>query len=120
MPQLRLPDNFRDIAHRSALRTLLGPGSSQFSNVTPMLGSPLANNVALVDRICDRAQRLSEAGLLVGDSPTAVANVIYGGWWLWMFVWTNRALLWQIINLLASLVFTVAKDGRVVHTAVAE
>mgnify|MGYP003435781958 CR=1 FL=1 len=119
MPALKLPENFRDIAHASALRTLLGPGSSQFSHVPPMSGSPLARNVALVDRICDRAERLSKAGLLVGDSPTAVANVIYGGWWLWMFVWTNRALLWQIINLLASLVFQVAKDGRVVHTTVA-
>jgi hypothetical protein len=35
-------------------------------------------------------------------------------------VWTNRALLWQIINLLASLVFTVARDGRVVHTTSCE
>ena len=109
---MKLPDNFRDIAHKSALRTMLGPGTGSVL--------PIDKHVALVDRICDRAERLSNAGLLVGDTPEAVADVIYGGWWLWMFVWTNRALLWQIINLLASLVFTVAKDGRVVHTTVAE
>lgn len=108
MHQLRLPENFRDIAHKSALRT------------TCKAGCPVDASVALVDRICDRAQRLSDAGLLVGDSPTAVANVIYGGWWLWMFVWSNRALLWQIINLLASLTFAVAGDRRVVHTTVAD
>lgn len=108
MQALKLPENFRDIAHASALRT------------TCKVGCPVDASVALVDCICDRAKRLSDAGLLVGDTPTAVANVIYGGWWLWMFVWTNRALLWQIINLLASLVFQVAKDGRVVHTTVAE
>ena len=108
MPALKLPDNFRDIAHRSALRT------------TATVGKSLLSDIGLVDRVCDRAQRLSDAGLLVGNTPAAVADVIYGGWWIWMFVWTNRALLWQIINLLASLVFTVAKDGRVVHTTVAE
>ena len=109
---MKLPDNFRDIAHKSALRTLLGPGTG--------VVLPIDQHVKLVDRICDRAERLSNAGLLVGDTPAAVADVIYGGWWVWMFVWTNRALLWQIINLLASLVFAVARDNRVVHTAVAE
>lgn len=108
MPALKLPDNFRDIAHRSALRT------------TATVGKSLLSDIGLVDRVCDRAQRLSDAGLLVGNTPAAVADVIYGGWWIWMFVWTNRALLWQIINLLASLVFTVAKDARVVHTTAVE
>ena len=112
MPALKLPENFRDIAHKSALRTLLGPGTGAVL--------PIDQHVKLVDRICDRAERLSNAGLLVGDTPAAVADVIYGGWWVWMFVWTNRALLWQIINLLASLVFTVAKDARVVHTTAVE
>lgn len=112
MQALKLPDNFRDIAHKSALRTMLGPGTGAVL--------PIDKHAALVDRICDRAERLSDAGLLVGDTPAAVANVIYGGWWLWMFVWTNRALLWQIINLLASLAFSVAKDARVVHTTVCE
>jgi hypothetical protein len=112
MQALRLPDNFRDIAHASALRTMLGPGHGVVSRID--------GHIALVDRICDRAQRLSDAGLLFGDSPTAVADVIYGGWWLWVFVWNNRALLWQIINLLASLTFAVSRDTRVVHTTSCE
>lgn len=106
---LKLPENFRDMAHASALKTIL--------HQQGVVGMSIAPHIALVDRICDRAEKLEKAGLLVGDSPAAVANVIYGGWWLWMFVWTNRALLWQIINLIAQMVFVVASDGIVRHTA---
>lgn len=102
---LMLPDDARQVVMGAFFR-VSGPQSMEFSSY-----------VAMAEKVCDRADALDKAGKFDGKSVGEIADVIYGGWWMWMFYWRNRELIWKIANLLAELAFAGVSRNRVVHTA---
>lgn len=93
----RLPPNFRPLAH-SAVGTNV-PG------VLCGLTDPAQEQRReLVNKICDRASAMSQKGQLTGSTEEAISNQIYGSAVIWIFwIWKYRALIWQVIRLLAQL-----------------
>jgi len=67
----------------------------------------------IVNRVCDRAKRLSDDGKLTGKDADEIADQIYGSSLLWLlWLWEYRALIWQAIRLLAELAHQSRSDSR--------
>jgi hypothetical protein len=95
MKSAKLPQSARSMAHAS-----VGTQHDFTFGSTPML----AERRQLVDRICDRAERLSRRGKLTGQTEDDLANQIYGSTFMWLWVvWRYRAVIWQVVRLLAAL-----------------
>lgn len=92
-----LPPNFRPLAHASANTNVPG--------VLCGLTDPAQERRReCVNKVCDRALELSQRGKLTGETEEQIANQIYGSAVIWIFwIWQYRALIWQVIRLLAQL-----------------
>lgn len=99
-----LPEDARYIV-KGAFFRVAGPQAMDFSQY-----------IELADKVCDRAHSLDKTGSLEGKSVAEIADVIYGGWYMWLFYWRNRDLIWEIANMLAKLAFDGVSSSRVVHT----
>lgn len=70
----------------------------------PEFVADLERRRELVNRVCDRAKRLSDRRKLTGKDADQIAEQLYGSAVIWLFwLWRYRALIWQVIRLLATL-----------------
>ena len=102
MKSATLPASARAMAHAST-----GTQTDLACSSTPML----TERRGVVDKVCDRAERLSRRGKLTGQTEDELADQIYGSTvlWLWM-IWRYRAVIWQVIRLLAALAHRHRED----------
>lgn len=102
MTNATLPPSFRSMAHACAATNV--QTTPELMTSDPYFVSDLEHRREIVNKVCDRAKRLSDKGRLTGKTPDDIANQVYGSSFLWLWVlWRYRALIWQVIRLLAEL-----------------
>jgi hypothetical protein len=106
-----LPPSFRSMAHACTATNVLVTSSMERREARYV--KKLERRREIVNRVCDRAKKLSDEGKLTGKDADAIADQIYGSSWLWLWVlWEYRALIWQAIRLLAELAQQSRSDSR--------
>lgn len=107
MTSATLPEHFRVMAHAAAGTIWTASGD------TVPVALQERRRIRVVNQVCDRAARLSQAGKLTGRTPDQLAEQIYGSSLLWIgLLWQYRALIWQIVRLLAELAFRERRDSQ--------
>lgn len=102
MTAATLPPSFRSMAHACAATNV--QTTPELMTSDPYFCAELETRRELVNRVCDRARRLSDRRKLTGRDPDQLANQLYGSSVIWLFwLWRYRALIWQVIRLLATL-----------------
>lgn len=102
MKSASLPTSFRSMAHACAATNV--KTTPEIMTTYPEFAVDLERRREIVNRVCDRAKRLSDRGKLTGKDEDEIAEQLYGSSFLWLlWLWKYRALIWQVIRLLAEL-----------------
>lgn len=96
---IRLPDGFRTMVEAKG-----ATASGTFDE----------RRAKAIARVCDRAQRMSDAGELYGETSDEIAERIYGSVWLWLTLWRYRAVIWWAIRLIAAIANSKQRDEATV------
>lgn len=111
MTPATLPPSFRSMAHACAATNILATAEMQKRDVR--FFEDLERRREIVNKVCDRAKRLSDKKKLTGKDADEIAEQLYGSSFLWLWVlWKYRALIWQVIRLLAELAQQSRSDFR--------
>lgn len=107
MTAATLPRHFRVTAHAAAGTVQTVAGDTQAQTLEAR------RRVRVVNQVCNRAARLSDSGKLTGRTADELAEQIYGNTFIWIgLLWQYRALIWQVIRLLAELAFRERRDAQ--------
>lgn len=110
MKPATLPPSFRSVAHACAATDL---PHSALDGIDQEQLAALEMRRELVNRVCDRAKRLSDRQKLTGRNADEIADQIYGSSLIWLFwLWQYRSLIWQVIRVLAELANRERQERR--------
>ncbi len=106
-----LPPSFRSMAHACAATNVQVTEQMQATEIEYIADLELRRE--LVNKVCDRAKRLSDRRKLTGKDADEIAEQLYGSSILWLlWLWQYRALIWQVIRLLAELAHRTRQESR--------